>query len=326
MSPARIPTDRPVVVLIGIAASPRLEEHLAPLSAVAEIRCSRATSPEAIGEAISDADAVIIRGLALTDSALARAKRLRGVVVFGIGVDQIDLEAARRYGIGVANTPVFARSVAEGTLLLALAAARRYNELDRMVREGERPDSNFRGVELLDKTLGLIGLGRIATELIVLVSGFNMRVLACDPHLSADEIRARGAEPQTLDAVLAGADFVCVSCPLTKDTRHLISTRELSLMKPSAFLVNTARGAIVDESALIEALEDGTIAGAALDVFEREPPEPDHPLLHMDNVVAWPHRAPATWETYDRVVDATCRAALAFLGGEAPEHPVTAGS
>jgi len=314
--------DRPLVVLIGLAPSARLNERLAPLSEVAQVRCSPATSQEAIGEAIADADAVIIRGTALSGAALARARRLKGVAVFGIGVDNIDLKAARRSGIAVANTPVFAQSVAEGTLLLALAAARRYNELDRMVRYGERPDSNFRGAELIDKTLGLIGMGRVATELVRLVSGFNMRVIGCDPFLSADEIRKRGAEPVSMDSVLAGADFVCVLCPLTKDTHHLIGPRELSLMKQSAFLVNTARGPIVDESALIDALEDKTIAGAALDVFEKEPPETDNPLLHMDNVAAWPHRAPATWETYDRVVDATCRAALAFLRNQPPEYPV----
>lgn len=325
MSSSSKTSDRPRVVLLGLAASPRLEGRLAPLAEVAEVHCSPATSQEAIGEAIAEADAVIIRGLALTDEALSRARRLQGIAVFGIGVDKIDLKAARRRGIAVANSPVFAQSVAEGTLLLALAAARRYNELHRMVRDGRWPDSSFRGVEMLDKTLGLIGMGRIATELVRLVSGFNMRVIACDPALSPDEIRARGAEPRPMDAVLSEADFVCVLCPLTEQTRHLISTRELSLMKPSAFLVNSARGAIVDEAALIDALRRKVIAGAALDVFEQEPPDPGNPLLQMDNVAAWPHRAPATWETYDRVVDATCRAALAFLQGQTPEYPVEGG-
>jgi lactate dehydrogenase-like 2-hydroxyacid dehydrogenase len=222
---------------------------------------------------------------------------------FGVGFNHIDTNAAKARGLTVSNTPdVLTEATADIAMTLLLMVSRRAGEGERHVRSGVwtgwRP-THMLGTQVSGKTLGLIGMGRIARAVARRAhSGFGMRIIFHDPYPpSSQEAAALGAEPrETLEQVLQEADFISLHCPATPETHHLMNRERLALMRRSAYLINTARGDIVDEAALVEALADGTIAGAGLDVYEREPqiaPE----LLTMENVVLFPHLGSATQET-----------------------------
>ncbi len=230
-------------------------------------------------------------------------RRAKIVANFGVGFNNIDIEAAKRLGLTVTNTPdVLTDDTADIAVTLLLMVARRAGEGDRHLRAGQwtgwRP-THMLGAKVSGKTVGLIGFGRIAKAVARrLHHGFGMRVIFADPFPpSAEEARALGAEQRpSVEAVLAEADFVSLHCPATPETRHLMNSARLGLMRREAFLINSARGDVVDEAALVAALEAGTIAGAGLDVFEREP-EVTAGLLKMENVVLLPHLGSATMET-----------------------------
>jgi phosphoglycerate dehydrogenase-like enzyme len=217
--------------------------------------------------------------------------RVRLVARHGVGYDAVDLPAMSARGVLVTNTPdAVRRPVATAALTYVLALAHRLLVKDRLTRAGrwaERTD--HMGTGLTGRTLGVIGAGSIGRETLRLARAFELDLLAADPYADADEIAALGARLVALDELLARADFVCVTCALTRETRHLIDARALARMRRSAYLVNVARGPIVDEAALVEALTAGRIAGAGLDVFETEPVAPDHPLLALPNVIVTPH-------------------------------------
>ena len=244
----------------------------------------------------------------VTSAAIGRAERLRLVQVLGAGADFVDLEAARRAGVPVATTDGSnATSVAEHAMALTLALVRRLATTDRRIRQGEWPQFElYRGgvFELAGKTLGLVGFGHIGQKLARMARGFEMRALYYARHrLTPASEAERGAIYCELDRLLTEADVVSIQVPLTDATCGLIGWRELELMKRSALLINTSRGPVVDEAALVEALEAHRIAGAGLDVYAIEPLPPDHRLRQLDQVVLSPHAAGAAQESIQRTFD-----------------------
>jgi D-3-phosphoglycerate dehydrogenase len=264
-----------------------------------------------------EADGVMVRGTRIQAADFARAKKLKIVSKQGVGYDNIDVAAAAKHGIPVVRTPgVNKEAVAEMALALALAVGRRVAELDRRVRAREKLDrTQILGVEMTGKTVGIVGVGNIGT----LVahkwrSAFDARVVGYDPHkekISCEKIFS-------LDELLAMADLVTLHVPLTKETRHMIGKRELALMKPSAILLNTCRGGVVDEAALYDALKAGRLFGAGIDVWETEQPRVESRLLELPNVVATPHAAGGTEETQMRSAVLTAQQAIDVLNGKAP--------
>ena len=250
------------------------------------LRCRRCAGEDELVETAADADVVWFCGpnLCVTEAALRRLPRCRAVFRSGSGLDSIPLDAAKALGIAVHNTPEsIAESVAEHAVALLLALVRQITVQDRRVREGRWADSEaLQRWHLSRRCLGLVGYGQIARLVEKMLRGFDLRVLHHDPF-------SRQSTP--LPDLLRQADCVSLHCPLTAETRRLIGAAELALMKPGALLVNTARGPVVDEEALVAALRAGRLGGAALDVLEQEPPAADNPLLALGNVVLSPHIA-----------------------------------
>ncbi|MDA1068628.1 MAG: hydroxyacid dehydrogenase [Verrucomicrobia bacterium] len=270
---------------------------------------------------IEEAEAV----LASTDfpanrTTFERATNLKVVARYGIGLDSVDVAAATDCGICVVHTPDAPTiPVAEITIALILAVYRKILELDKSVRRGAWQSKDLLGYELQGKTVGLVGMGRIGRRVARILQAFESEVIIFDPYVGAEAIRGIGAKPvQSLELLLTESDVVSLHLPLTTATRGLLGRQAFSLMKTTAVLINVARGAIVDEGALIEALAAGRIAGAGLDVFEKEPPAPDNPLLAMDNVVLAPHAGAFTWEGKSRSNPGAAAQALQVLMGERP--------
>jgi len=265
----------------------------------------RPLSADGLRQALSSADALLttVTDKVTADILAAEPRRAGLVANFGVGFNNIDIEAAKARGIAVSNTPdVLTDATADLAMTLLLMVARRTGEGERHLRGGQwtgwRP-THMMGTQVTGKTLGLVGMGRIARAVAHRAHhGFGMRIVFHDPFPPAPDVaRALGAEQrQTLDEVLREADFISLHCPATPETRHLINRDRLGLMRPETFLVNTARGDVVDEAALVEALTAKRIAGAGLDVYEREP-QVTQALTAMDNVVLLPHLGSATTET-----------------------------
>jgi glyoxylate/hydroxypyruvate/2-ketogluconate reductase len=274
----------------------------------------------ALAIALKDADGAIGASVKVTPSMLEGATRLKALSTISVGFDQFDVDDLTRRGILLAHTPdVLTESTADTVFALILASARRVVELADWVRAGHWTKSvgeaQF-GVEVQGKTLGIVGLGRIGGALARRAAlGFNMRVLYTNRRPNEAAERAYGARRVELAELLRESDFVCLQVPLTPETRHLIGAAELKAMKPGAILINGSRGPTVDEAALIEALRDGTILGAGLDVFEREPLPIDSPLLQMKNVVALPHIGSATHETRHAMARCAAENLVAALAG-----------
>jgi phosphoglycerate dehydrogenase-like enzyme len=242
--------------------------------------------------AFTDYEALMIGGSRVSEAELAHESgKLRLIARNGVGYDAVDTQALSARGILLTNTPVAVRTpVATTAVAFILALSLRLPVKSRLAREGrwsERADRP--GVGLPGRTLGFVGLGGIGRELVRLMQPYGMTILAADPHVGSETAAQTGARLSELDDLLKLSDFVVVACLLNESTRRLLNADRLRLMKSSAYLINVARGPIIDESALIEALAQGRIAGAALDVFEREPPDPSNPLLAMDNVISTAH-------------------------------------
>ena len=230
---------------------------------------------------------------------LRRAPNLLIVSSNGAGYDPVDVEACSEAGVLVVNqSGGNAHSVAEHALGMLLTLSKRILEADRAMRREANVSRNaLIGTEAHGKTIGIVGLGNVGRRIAALCEGLlGMKVLAYDPYLTAGEMTARGGEKVELDELLSRSDYVSVSCPLTRESRGMIGAREFALMQPHAYFITTARGFIHDEAALLEALRNRLIAGAGLDVWAKEPPPPDHPLLKFDNVLASPHTAGVTRE------------------------------
>ncbi len=281
-------------------------------------------SREELIEKVKDKDGLLCL---LTDKIDAEvmdaAPNLKVISTYSVGFDHIDIDAATKRGIYVTHTPgVLTDAVAEFTVGLLLAITRRIVEADAVVKNGkwDKPWNPYflTGPELKGKTLGIIGLGRIGRAVAKKVKGFEMKVIYYDVYRNEKAEKELGVEYVDLETLLKTSDFVSLHVPLLKETYHMIGEKELKLMKPTAYLINTARGAVVDTDALVKALKEGWIAGAALDVFEQEPLPPDHPLTKLDNVILAPHIASATIEARQRMAELAANNLVAVLKGEMP--------
>lgn len=283
-------------------------------------------TPEELLETIGDYDGMIIRSATqVTPEVIDRADNLKAIGRAGIGVDNIDIEAATKRGVIVANAPESNTvAAAEHTLGLMLASARHIPAADSSLRDGEWNRSAFKGVEVSGKTLGLIGLGHVGAIVARGALGMGMRVLAYDPYVSEDRMRQANVErAETTDEVFERADFVSLHVPRTPQTMGLVNETSLARMKPTAYLINVARGGIVDETDLYNALKEGTIAGAALDVFAEEPTT-QSAIFTLPNVVVTPHLGASTAEAQDRAgITAAEQVATALLGA-VPIHAINA--
>jgi D-3-phosphoglycerate dehydrogenase / 2-oxoglutarate reductase len=256
---------------------------------------------------------------------LRRAPNLLIVSSNGAGYDTVDVAACTQAGVLVVNQAGGnAESVAEHALAMLLCLSKRIVETDRVMRRQDGIERNaFMSAEVLGKTVGIVGLGNVGRRLAELCRGLlRMRVVAYDPYLTADEMAARGADKVELDDLLRQADYVSISCPLTEETRGMIGAREYGLMRPHAYFITTARGFIHDEDALLDALESRRIAGAGLDVWMKEPPPRDHPLLRLDNVLVSPHTAGVTKEARIRMGRIAAEQMLDAFDGKRPPRIV----
>ncbi len=274
-----------------------------------------------------DADAL---ATLLTDrvdcNLISSSPRLRIIAQYAVGYDNIDVECATRHGVYVTNTPgVLTEATAELTWALIFAVARRIVEADTFVRWGEwwRLGTGWHpkmmlGVELRGKTLGVIGLGRIGSRVAEIGKALGMRIVYYSRERKPELEKALGAEYRGLEDLLRESDVITIHVPLTSDTRHLLDRERLSLVKKGAIIVNTSRGAVIDTDALVEALREGRIAGAGLDVFEEEPIDPNHPLTAFKNVVLAPHIGSATYETRHKMAELVAENLVMFYRGEVP--------
>jgi D-3-phosphoglycerate dehydrogenase len=254
-------------------------------------------------EAVRDCDGLIVRSETKVSAAVMDAAgRLRAVGRAGVGVDNIDVAGATARGIVVMNAPDGNTiTTAEHTIALLVALARRVPQASASLKAGRWERKRFVGTELQGKTLGIVGLGRIGRVVAQRARGFGMNIIAYDPFVAPEQARDLELETASLEDVFARADFLTVHTPLTPETRGIIGAKAFARMKQGVRIINCARGGLVDEGALLAAINDGTVAGAALDVFEEEPPPPDHPLLQLDEVIATPHLGASTTEAQEGV-------------------------
>lgn len=301
------------------------DEGLATLRAAAQVDVRTDLNKAQLLELLPAYDALVVRsGTKVTAEVLAAGKRLRVVGRAGTGVDNIDVDAATRRGIVVVNAPASnSVAVAELTIELVLALARQIPQAHLSLTSGKWERNRFMGFEVRGKTLGLIGLGRIGAETARRARGLEMHILAYDPVVSTDRAAQIGVTLATLDEVLALSDFVSLHVPLIEATRNLIDARRLAQMRPTAYLLNVARGGIVDEAALAEAIERKQIAGAALDVFAIEPPV-GNPLLGHPRVIVTPHLGASTLEAQALTGVDVAEGVLAALAGGTPRYAVNA--
>ena len=270
-------------------------------------------------------DALCVNAPRVTAAAVARPDcRLRIIARHGVGYDSVDVAALTRAGIVLTNTPeAVRRPVATIAVTYVLSLAQKLLVKDRLTRTGGwNARTDHMGQGLTGKVLGIVGAGSIGRETIRLARVFDMTILAADPYADAAAVSALGATLVPLDTLLARADFVVIACLLTEQTRHLIGAAQLARMQPSAYLINVARGPIVDEAALIAALQAGRIAGAGLDVFEQEPVDPANPLLAMPNTIVTPHALCWTDECFDAIATSALSDIAAVMAGRRPRFVV----
>lgn len=304
-----------VKVLITPKSYFEIREEMRPLLQGLEVvfnETGRTLTEEEMADRVADVDGLLVGVDPVTRRVLSAAGRLRAVAKYGVGVDNIDQDALRERGIPLQTTPGANNvSVAELALGLMLVLARNLCGAVRSVKDGGW--ARRQGVELTGKTLGLVGCGQIGREVAVRAGGLGMAVTIADPYFEDEAFLERhGIRRTDMDGLLAGADFVSLHLPLTPETRGIIGRSALERMKPGSFLVNTARGELIDEAALQRALESGGLAGAACDVFTKEPPG-DHPLLRLDNFILTPHVGAHTREAVLRMARTATRNLLAML-------------
>jgi D-3-phosphoglycerate dehydrogenase len=311
-----------VVVSLGYESYATEREILTAVDAALVLAPRDCLSEDEVIAAAKDADAILVREAPVGARVIDALPRCRAIVRYGVGVDNIDLEQARKRKIYVANIPGYGtEEVSDHAAALLLACIRRLHARDANLRrsrfETDIQEPIFRTT---GKTLGLIGYGQIGKALHRKWKGFlPQRVLVFDPFAQAEVIRENGAQAVDLDALFAESDYISLHAPLTPQTRHMINAANLAKMKPTAIIVNTARGELVDENALAAALAEGRIAGAGLDVFEREPLGPDHPFIGLPNVVLSGH---VGWYSKDAVQELQTRGAqeiVRVLSGGVPQ-------
>lgn len=299
------------------------ESAIAILEKASAVQNRPDISPDDLMKALTGVQAIIVRGRTkVTADVFAAAPDLKVVGRAGVGVDNIDLKAAKAKNVVVVNAPQSTTiAVAEHTMALLLSLARQIPLADSGLRRGEWLKKKLEGFELSGKTLGIVGMGRIGSFVAARASGFGMICVGYDPMLSNDEIAKRGAQPADLANILRRADVLTLHVPLSPETRGMINAEQLSRMKHGAYIVCTARGNIIDETALLAALESGQIAGAALDVFATEPVT-DSPLVKHPKVVCTPHIAAQTAEAQERAARDIAEEILTVLRGDTPRWRV----
>ena len=300
------------------------EEGLELLRREAEVEVKTDLPPPRLVETIGQYDAIVVRsGTKVTAAVIEAGQRLRVIGRAGVGVDNIDVEKATEKGIIVVNAPTpTVVAVAEHTMALLLATARHVPLADASLREGKWLKKQLKGTTVAGKVLGIVGLGRIGTAVAKRAGAFDMEIIAYDPYVTREQIERRGAAPvASLEKLLERSDFVTLHVTLTPETQGMIGVRELEMMKPTARLINCDRGAVVDEEALLKALEEGRLAAAGLDCFCEEPAT-DNPLCCHQKVVATPHIAASTVEAQRDVAQEIAWQVLIALRGKRPQHLV----
>ncbi len=295
------------------------------LEAGYEVVFASSTEPEIVAKEITDVDGLIVRTSLVNAKVIESAPKLKVIARHGVGVDNIDIETASKRGIWVVNTPnANALSVAEATIMFMLALAKRFPEVDRATRQGNfRVRDEFSAIDVEGKTLGIIGLGRIGTLVAKKCqAAFSMRVIAFDPYVDARKAQEIGVRLVGLEELLSEADFISIHAPLTEETENLIGEEQLKMMKKTAYVINMARGQVWDEEAVLKAINEGWIKGAATDVFTEEPPKPDHPFLKCEKILLTPHMAALTQECVIRMAEGAAQGVIEVLSGKQPSFPV----
>jgi D-3-phosphoglycerate dehydrogenase len=301
-------------ILVSDGLDPRGQSIL---RAAADLDCHNKLSPDELLQLIPTYDALIVRGQTrVTPAVLGAASQLKVIGRAGVGVDNIDLESAKQHNVTVVNAPTSTTiAVAELAFGLLLAVAREISRADVTMKQGQWVKKEFEGVELIGKTLGIIGFGRIGMEVGKRAAAFGMNVIIYDPNVSEHELVESNAEPVSLQDLFAWSDFISLHLPLNVQTRDLLGPLAFSQMKDGVRIVSTARGGIVDESALLNALNGGKVAGAALDVFEKEPPGLTELVAHP-RVITTPHIGAQTAEAQARAAEDIANEVLAALDGK----------
>jgi len=324
-------------VVILNSPHPSFDIEKSILEDIADLRIVWCNRPEEVIQVSKDADAIMAADIAhvpLTKEILSHLRKVKVISTYGVGTDAIDLKAAKEYNIVVANVPDYGISeVADHTMALVLSLIRKVPMLDKALREQgwgrvrgniDYIRNTFGGIRRLNMlNFGLIGFGRIARAVAERAKVFGFKVLAYDPYVPKEVFKKAGVQSVEFDSLLKESDIISIHVLLTKETKHMIGEQEFKKMKKSAYIVNTSRGAVIDENALIKALKEKTIAGAALDVFEKEPLSKDNPLLQMDNVILTPHIA---WYSEEAMLDQKRKAALnvkCVLTGRPPPYLLT---
>jgi D-3-phosphoglycerate dehydrogenase len=308
-----------------LVAEPIAEAGLAQLRDHHDVDVRLGLDPEALSAILGDYDALVVRSQVDVNAKLiAAGKRLTVIGRAGVGVDNVDLEAATRAGITVVNAPTGNTIAAtEHTLALMLAVARRIAAADASLRRGEWKRAQFTGLELRGRTLGIIGLGKIGQAIADRARAMEMTILGVDPYVSAEQAALHGIELCDLESTLARADVLTIHVPLTRATKNLINAAAIARMKPDAILLNVARGGVIDEAAVAQALREGRLGGAGIDVFDSEPPK-DSPLLDAPNTVLTPHLGASTAEAQVLVAEEIAGQILDVLAGRSARYAVNA--
>jgi phosphoglycerate dehydrogenase-like enzyme len=281
-------------------------------------------TPEVRSEYVRGYDALLVLAPKVTAQTLENTDRLAIVARFGVGYDSVDVETCTRQGIAVTITPDgVRRPVAVAAVTYVLALSQKLLVKDRLTREGRWGEKkNYMGMGVIDRILGVIGLGNIGREVCRLARPFGLRLIAHDPFVDRETAASVGVELVGLEDVLRTADFVCICAALTDESHHLIDARRLALMKRTAYLINVARGPIVDQAALTHALQEGRLQGAGLDVFEKEPPDPKDPLFQLDNVIVSPHAICWTDQCFADIGRSAWTSILTVAAGRVPQYVV----
>lgn len=301
--------DREQAILGGIGGTVR------------KFDCSNET---AVIEATGNAHVIMCDVSPITRNVISNSRNLIGIVEYGVGYDNIDVNAATEKNIVVCNIPDFITSeVADHAVALILCMVRKLHRIGPSTRKGEWTWRKFRPIHSLDgKIAGIVGFGHIGRQVAERMRAFNMRLIVYDPYIPRDMIERLGARPAPLQELLKESDIVSIHVPLTKETRHLIGKNELALMKSSALLVNTSRGSLIDQEALVDSLRSGRIAGAGLDVLTNEPPDPSDLILDLDNAIVTPHMGWYSEESSSKLQESAALEARRILTGQTPKHPV----
>jgi D-3-phosphoglycerate dehydrogenase len=274
-------------------------------------------NPETLASDVKGKKALVVTVSYISAETILQAESLKMIQRVGVGVDNVDLDAATRRRVIVCNTPTaMTESVAQHIWGFITAHSKKIVEGNQLVKGGEW--RTLIGYELKDKTLGLIGLGNIGQRTAEIAHAFKMEVLAYDPYQKDEAFQEKGVERVELKGLLQRSDIVVLTLPLTKETKHMIGEKEITQMKRTALLINVSRGGVVEEGALVKALKEGWIAGAALDVYEQEPLPSDSPLLKLENIILTPHSAGSTFESLRRAAEMAADNVTRFLRGEKP--------